>query len=123
MTSVSNAVQKRLLVLLVANRSSLQIGLRAVSSTASRSKDETDVFAANSNKGEIDSDFDITPNIPDAEESMEKEANFRFGSFSSFDQKLWVFSANSFWNLGNMLSEYEMLVDSRKLELKRSTRS
>lgn len=77
MASVCNIVQKRLLVLIAANGSSLQIGHRAVSSTASRSKDETDVFAANSNTGEIDSDFDITPNIPDAEESMEKEANFR----------------------------------------------
>lgn len=86
MSGVCNIVQKRLLVLIAANSSRLQI--RAVSSTASRSKDETDVFAANSNKGEIDSDFDITPNIPDAEESMEKEANFRFGSFSSFDQLL-----------------------------------
>lgn len=76
MASLCNIVQKRLLGL-AANGSSLQISLRSVSSSTFRFKGETDVFAENSNAGVDDSDFDITPNIPDAEESMEKEANFR----------------------------------------------
>lgn len=40
---------------------------------------ESDVFSSNTNvsSDSSDFDFDITPNIPDAEESMEKEEKFR----------------------------------------------
>ena len=75
MASICNILQKRLLVL--ANGSNFKINHKVISTTSFKSRDETDRFAANSNTSEVDSDFDITPNIPDAEESMEREENFR----------------------------------------------